>query len=1192
LNKKSPAIIILISLTLISFGSAEYAGGSGSSTDPYQISSCEQLQNIQENPNDYFELVIDVDCSETPTWNDGDGFEPIDNFEGVLDGQFYDIEGLYIDREGETHVGLFSRGGGFEVIDLRIVNADVSGSSRVGTLTGSYYSDSRVENLGVIDSSVSGTSGYVGGIAGDDDHSEGINFRNSYVQDTEVVGEGTYVGGFDSRSGSSATIEESQIEGGLVQGESQVGGLVGRTSSSSGVIDSYSGVHVIGDGDHVGGMIGYTSTAGSTFAQLYSYGEVEGGEGLFGTGGDGGDTVNDAYFDQEEAGTSSDGWDAQPLDTDQMTGEDAETYMENFDFENIWDTVPDDYPQLQGIVFGTREPEFSESGGDRYPEDGAVIAQADTDMWLTVSHPDGMAMNVEFIEEDRGQIANVRVDESNAEGGYTASTIMRNLDTGEEYNWKVNVTDDDGDFVETDYWSFTVDFEDEFFYRDDDFHPQGADIPLEEENPHYEGHIIQLNDNSSQLEPGMDTSFFGLDEEGADPNIIHIFHGFIEDPDDITGADGNHPMWFDSLGQPDRANEFAIAEDYSWVVGNTGHPYPPGEAAENDPSFDGETTDIGTYIHPGYQDGSQSHIRSNPDDPTLDKAAKAFGNSYAAVAAQDFGTASEGEGVWINPDDIKRFEEYYMGSWEDKLHFSIDLTGPDAGLGFDSNTYESSSIDEGSYRHPSGAWNTGSVVVGDIYWQRAGELEGEPTQDRHPYLNPEMCGDDQSEYLVEEIGAINNSERFEGNYACAQTNQVCYASEEDGQKIFARGEYIDTEDWTEQEGRLKEDLEKCDRELYDTNTEPRLPYGDDIENIPSDDFPAWYDQDFAREIQGNDLCRENTLYGDEGKRWIDDTEVNNHPLAFYNGINDDWNSYLENKWDEAGLEPIESRRDDLSLFLEDDWVSEHISPVDTGTNRTTQATLGFCAGDDEGEYLLTQQSETRLIDSRNEIKGAGSDSSQCVLDGPSAVQDSSSIQDLSSDDLPHDIDSNEASEERILYNAGDIVDVTLDGGSTVEVACFEGTWFEDWPVTFDRETMTVPFEHERTVGVRLVNPTEEDIIYNVDVEAESDVDGLDLGSFTTVRDEEGMSFETEVSSRDSTVKDIEVYGGNTEIDEGEITVSVEDNSGDITGEDQLEVNIEDLEDMEGEQAQAVPGIAAVQIIFVILLSLIVMYRKN
>jgi hypothetical protein len=66
--------------------------------------------------------------------------DPIDPFDGSLDGQGYEIRDLFTSRPDEDGVGLFSCAGGGSIIEnLGVVNAEVTGHDYVGRLMGAHY---------------------------------------------------------------------------------------------------------------------------------------------------------------------------------------------------------------------------------------------------------------------------------------------------------------------------------------------------------------------------------------------------------------------------------------------------------------------------------------------------------------------------------------------------------------------------------------------------------------------------------------------------------------------------------------------------------------------------------------------------------------------------------------------------------------------------------------------------------------------------------------------------------------------------------------------------------------------------------------------------------------------------------------------------------------------------------------------
>ncbi len=84
---------------------------------PFVITTCAQLQEIQDSTISNYVLGQDLDCSVSATWHYDEesqeyrGFVPIgggDDFDGVCDGMGYTIYDLYINRPSEYHVGLFN----------------------------------------------------------------------------------------------------------------------------------------------------------------------------------------------------------------------------------------------------------------------------------------------------------------------------------------------------------------------------------------------------------------------------------------------------------------------------------------------------------------------------------------------------------------------------------------------------------------------------------------------------------------------------------------------------------------------------------------------------------------------------------------------------------------------------------------------------------------------------------------------------------------------------------------------------------------------------------------------------------------------------------------------------------------------------------------------------------------------------
>ena len=111
-------VALFLEIAFISFVSA-FQGGEGTELSPYLISSCLELQEINNGLGSHYALTNNIDCSETREWNNGQGFVPLGYYDeewqsfpftGTLDGQNRTITGLYMNWDNVDGVyigGLF-----------------------------------------------------------------------------------------------------------------------------------------------------------------------------------------------------------------------------------------------------------------------------------------------------------------------------------------------------------------------------------------------------------------------------------------------------------------------------------------------------------------------------------------------------------------------------------------------------------------------------------------------------------------------------------------------------------------------------------------------------------------------------------------------------------------------------------------------------------------------------------------------------------------------------------------------------------------------------------------------------------------------------------------------------------------------------------------------------------------------------
>ncbi|NCA85577.1 MAG: hypothetical protein EOM83_08385 [Clostridia bacterium] len=298
LPEKFPLWLLLCLMFNFSLGNqvmAQFAGGTGTAQDPYQISTVTHLQNIKNASNTaHFKLISNVDASATRTWNSGQGFEPISYLNGYIDGSNFTITGLCISRTGSQIAMINHLGPNCTVKDLTLADIEIKGGYSAGSLGGVLSGNLLNVN---ISGSVSG-AGKTGGLVGE-------LYSNSSIQncntDVSVSSTGQATGGLVGYSNSG--IIQNCSSSGSVNGTSQVGGLIGKNEGS--VTSSSSSATATGTGNEVGGLIGNNN--GGSITDCHSTGETSGKEntgGLIGFNGYSSSTITNCYSTSEVNGNA------------------------------------------------------------------------------------------------------------------------------------------------------------------------------------------------------------------------------------------------------------------------------------------------------------------------------------------------------------------------------------------------------------------------------------------------------------------------------------------------------------------------------------------------------------------------------------------------------------------------------------------------------------------------------------------------------------------------------------------------------------------------------------------------------------------------------------------------------------------------------------------------------------------------
>jgi len=223
------------------------------------ISTCQDLQNMNNDMTANYTLANDIDCSDTVNWNDGAGFRPLgddyNQFTGTLEGHGHTIKNLYINST-QSYGALFYKIQGGSVSSIVFDSPTIKGAPVAGTLAAYTYQTT-------IDS---------------------VYVKNGDIQSVGDDVMNSVTGGLVATLGNYGSITRSYFEG-SVEGRNKVGGLIGWSAGGSNLIqDAYARADVLGQTD-VGGLIGriqgglmqYTYSTGSVTATGNESGQWAGG---------------------------------------------------------------------------------------------------------------------------------------------------------------------------------------------------------------------------------------------------------------------------------------------------------------------------------------------------------------------------------------------------------------------------------------------------------------------------------------------------------------------------------------------------------------------------------------------------------------------------------------------------------------------------------------------------------------------------------------------------------------------------------------------------------------------------------------------------------------------------------------------------------------------------------------------------
>lgn len=223
--------------------------GAGTSGNPYKIASCEQLQDIADDLDAYYEQTGDIDCADTVSWNSGAGFVPIMSFSGNYDGNGYTIDSLAIERNDTGSTGLFGSVSSATITNIHLRGGYVinhNGTANTASLIGIASSS----DISSCSSTVTVEGGDGGGLVGT---MVGGTLNKCWYNGTANLSGYRYAGGLSGLVMVGAVISNVYTAGDI----QARGGLFGVLGTEVTLTDSYSVADVTyNDTAHAGGLFG------------------------------------------------------------------------------------------------------------------------------------------------------------------------------------------------------------------------------------------------------------------------------------------------------------------------------------------------------------------------------------------------------------------------------------------------------------------------------------------------------------------------------------------------------------------------------------------------------------------------------------------------------------------------------------------------------------------------------------------------------------------------------------------------------------------------------------------------------------------------------------------------------------------------------------------------------------------------